>query len=127
VRKLVEILLMSLLDAVDDHGELTYARFLTRLMHVEPAKHPGYASTIPSSTATEVDKRLRALLTHLPPEIFELRFRLVGGSFLWAVSERISLTCTLSRPVSQTRYVSNALDMAAAALAAPLETTTTRR
>jgi AcrR family transcriptional regulator len=127
VRKLVEILLTSLLDAVDDRGEFTYARFLTRLMHVEPAKHPGYASTIPSPAATEIDKRLRALLAHLPAEIFELRFRLVGGSFLFALSERVSLTSTLSRPVSQTRYLSNALDMAAAAFAAPLEATTARR
>jgi AcrR family transcriptional regulator len=119
VKKLLEVLLMTSLGAADHRGELTYVRFLTRLMHVPPAKHPGYTSTIETPVANEVHRRLRALLAHLPPEIFELRFRLIASSFVFAVAERVSLTSTLSRSVSRAQYIDNALDMAAAAFAAP--------
>jgi AcrR family transcriptional regulator len=127
VRELLEIAFMSLLSAVDDRGEPTYARFLTKLMYLTPSEHPAFAEgSMRYHIAAEIDQRLRQMLPYLPEEIFELRFRLVASNFLFAMTERSTIVSTLSRSISKARYIRNSLDMAAAALSAPLEITKTR-
>lgn len=126
VRELLEVILLSILDVVDEHGELTYARFLARLMYVKPTQHPAHTSTIPLPTYADVNQRLHTLLADLPNELFELRLRLVSSTFLFSVAEHSNLNLVLSRPVSRSRYISNALDMAAAALTASFGTKVTK-
>lgn len=120
VRDLLAAMLLPVLDAVDDRGQLGYARFLNRLMSIDPAHHPGLTTRVRTPAANEIYRRLKKLLPTLPRDVFELRFRLVCNNFLYAVAERESLNTFCKRPLSRNRYINNAITMAAAALSAPL-------
>ena len=115
VRALLEAFLRPLLEQVSSDGERAYARFISALLRSAKGEHYCVELFHLTPTTGKILTLLRGALPSLPAGILEERVRLLSGMVCSSVFNRVA---AVDGAVADADLIRDALDMAAAGLAA---------
>jgi AcrR family transcriptional regulator len=82
IERMLGVLLMPLVTAMNEQDLEHYARFTLAVMRVEPEEHPFVKSADISPASMEIHAQLEDALPHLPPDVFRRRLALACSLFL---------------------------------------------
>src|SRR3546814_2570481 len=87
---LLGALLLPIIEVLPPDERRSFAKFMLSLLTLDDAEHPFLRSIEQSPATFELNRRIAALFSALPPDVFNMRLRAAISLFLNAIADRKS-------------------------------------